>query len=306
MENFNAIPIFIAVVENGSFSAAAAKLALSKSAVSKRITQLENQLATRLLHRSTRALSLTQAGERYYEHALNALQAARKASDSVTQLQSEPTGTLRICAPMSFGQLHLATLIPVFLQRFPKLEIDLVLNDPILNLIEHRFDIAIGSGDLPSDGIVVRRLTQAHSVICASPYYLEQHSNILQPKDLHAHNCLYNSASSNAKIWQFKQAGQLQEINIQGNYSVNNSEALARAATQGLGVARLPSFVAAALVAQQKLQIVLANYQMPAKPIYLSYAARQHLPHKVRLFLDFCIEHFASDTDLWRQNPESL
>ncbi|MGB1236712.1 MAG: LysR substrate-binding domain-containing protein [Pseudomonadales bacterium] len=293
MDNFNALAIFVTVVDRGSFSAAASALSLTTSAVSKRITQLEQQLATRLLHRSTRALSLTDAGERYYEHAQQAVQAAARAQDAVSQLQGEPAGKLRICAPMVFGNAQLSTLVSRFLARYPNIEIDLVLHDPILNLIEHRFDLAIGSGDLPGERTVVRQLTQANSVICASPSYVDSHPPIHTPEDLLGHNCLVNSASSNAHDWQFTNSHQHTKIKVRGNYSVNNSQALAQAVCNGLGIARLPSFIAAPLIESGALRILLSAYALPSKPIYLCYAQRKFMPQKVRLFIDFCIEQLS-------------
>lgn len=147
MAGFSAIPMFVAVVENGGFSAAARTLGISKSAISKRINQLEAHLGVRLLHRTTRKLSLTEAGERYFKHAALAVTAASQAEDAVTELQGEPQGRLRISSPMSFGRLHVAPLIPKLLKRYPKLQIDLLMDDRTVDLVAAGFDVAIRSGN---------------------------------------------------------------------------------------------------------------------------------------------------------------
>ncbi len=174
MEAFGAIPVFVAVVENGGFSAAARTLGISKSAVSKRINQLEAHLGVRLLHRTTRKLSLTEAGERYFEHASQALAAAGHAEDAVTELQGEPQGQLRINAPMSFGRLHVAPLIPKFLDRCPKLQIDLVMDDRKVDLVAGGFDVAIRAGNLPASTLIARKLAPVRQVLCASPDYIDR------------------------------------------------------------------------------------------------------------------------------------
>ena len=169
MEEFAAIPVYVAVVEQGGFSAASRTLGVSKSAVSKRINQLEKHLGVLLLHRTTRKLSLTEAGERFYEHAAQALSAASKAEDAVTELQGEPQGKLKISSSMSFGRLHVAPLIPKFMQRYPKLQIDLVMDDRNIDLVAEGIDVAIRSGDMPDSTLIARKLAPLRQVLCASP-----------------------------------------------------------------------------------------------------------------------------------------
>ena len=164
MNAFGAIPVFVAVVENDGFSAASRALGISKSAVSKRINQLENHLGVRLLHRTTRKLSLTEAGERYFEHAAQALTAAGQAEDAVTELQGEPQGKLKISSPMSFGRLHVAPLIPTFMKRYPKIRIDLVMDDRNIDLVAEGFDVAIRSGDMPDSTLIARKLAPLRQV----------------------------------------------------------------------------------------------------------------------------------------------
>jgi DNA-binding transcriptional LysR family regulator len=232
MEGFGAIPVFVAVVEQGGFSPAARALGISKSAVSKRINLLEQNLGVKLLHRTTRKLSLTEAGEHFFEHAAIANNAAKDAQDAVAQLQGEPQGRLRINTPMSFGRLHISPLIPVFLKRYPKITIDMVMDDKVIDIVGGGFDIAIRSGKLPDSNLIARKLAPLKSVLCASPAYLKNHGHPTTLNDLKQHNCLLFSYSQDLKEWRFTQNGISESIEISGNYQVNNSEALRDAMLQ--------------------------------------------------------------------------
>ncbi|WP_445364383.1 LysR family transcriptional regulator [Microbulbifer sp. ANSA003] len=301
METIAAIPIFVTVAETGGFSPAAKLLGISKSAVSKRITQLELQLGVKLLHRTTRKLSLTEAGEHFYEHARIAYKSAKDAQDAVLQLQGEPRGRLRINAPMSFGRLHLAPLIPVFMKRYPEISIDMVLDDKVVDLVGEGFDIAIRGGDLPDTSLIARKLAPLKSVLCASPSYLKEFGEPTELEQLSAHNCLVFTYSRDVKEWGFIKDNHLHTIEVKGNYQVNNSEALREALLQGVGIGRLPTFVAGPDIEAGKLTPLFEEYQMPAKSIYAVFPERQFMPAKVRAFIDFAIEYFGGDTPYWDQ-----
>ncbi|WP_221076745.1 LysR family transcriptional regulator [Agarivorans aestuarii] len=303
MDGFAAIPVFVAVVEHGGFSPAARSLGISKSAVSKRINLLEQQLGVKLLHRTTRKLSLTEAGKHYFEHAAKANNAAKDAQDAVAQLQGEPQGLLRINTPMSFGRLHIAPLIAKFLQRYPKITIDMVMDDKVVDLVAEGFDVAIRAGNLPDSSLIVRKLAPLKSVLCASPDYLKQHGIPQTIEQLAAHNCLQFSYSRDVKEWTFMRDGQSQSIDVKGNYRVNNSEALREAMLQGLGIGRLPTFVAGPDIVAGRLIKLLDQYQMPNQSIYAVFSERQFLPAKVRAFVDFAIEHLAAEQPYWELKP---
>ncbi|WP_299198592.1 LysR family transcriptional regulator [uncultured Amphritea sp.] len=263
MDTIGAIPVFVAVVQYGGFSPAARFLGISKSAVSKRVSLLEQQLGVKLLHRTTRKLSLTEAGEHYFEHALKANLAVRDAEDAVAQLQGEPQGRLRINSPMSFGRLHMAPMIPEFLKKYPKIRIDLVMDDKRLDLVSGGFDIAIRGGALPDSTLVARRLATLNSVLCASPDYLSSQGYPQQLDDLLQHNCLSFSYSNDVKEWSFSKDNQRHSVVVSGSYQVNNSEALLEAVRQGLGIARLPTFVAGPDIRTGKLVALFPEYKMP-------------------------------------------
>lgn len=307
MESFNAIPIFIAVADTAGFSSAGRELGISKSAVSKRISQLEDQLGARLFHRTTRKLSLTEAGERYYAYAAQANRSAQQAENAVHELQGEPRGVLKIQLPMTLGQMHITPLIPLFLQRYPHLEIDLVMDDRQINLVEQGYDLAVRAGDMPDSTLIARKLAPLRSVVCASPSFLQnveqQLGQVLdQPSLLTKTNCLTYSYSSNADIWQFEHLGHNKtqhKIKVKGNYRVNNSAALKQALIAGMGIGRLPSFIAGDAIQQGELVALFQDYKMPSKNLYAVYPERQYLPAKVRVFLDFLIEKLGQDVPYW-------
>jgi DNA-binding transcriptional LysR family regulator len=299
MEGFGAIPVFVAVVENGGFSPAARALGISKSAVSKRINQLEQHLGVRLLHRTTRKLSLTEAGERYFEHATQALAAAGQAEDAVTELQGEPQGQLRINAPMSFGRLHVAPLIPKLLKRCPKLQIDLVMDDRKVDLVAGGFDVAIRAGNLPDSTLIARKLAPCRHVLCASPDYIDRYDRPGTPAELTGHNCVLYSYSSDADEWTLIGEGELETVAVSGSYKVNNSEALLEALRQGVGIGRLPTFVAGPDLKTGRLVKLFESYRIPDITIYAVFPEREYLPAKVRTFLDFATEYFGGDKPYW-------
>ena len=299
MEGFGAIPVFVAVVENSGFSAAARTLGISKSAVSKRINKLEAQLGVRLLHRTTRKLSLTEAGERYFEHAAQALTAAGQAEDAVTELQGEPQGNLKISSPMSFGRLHVAPLIPKLLQRYPKLQIDLVMDDRKVDLVAGGFDVAIRAGNLPASTLIARKLAPVRQVLCASPDYIDRYDRPGTPAELSGHNCVLYSYSSDAGEWTLIGESGPEPVTVSGSYQVNNSEALLEALREGIGIGRLPTFVAGPDLKTGRLVKLFETYRLPDFTLYAVFPERQYLPAKVRAFLDFAIEYFGGDKPYW-------
>ena len=293
------IPVFVAVVENGGFSAAARTLGISKSAVSKRINQLEAHLGVRLLHRTTRKLSLTEAGERYFEHAAQALTAAGQAEDAVTELQGEPQGNLKISSPMSFGRLHVAPLIPKLLQRHPKLQIDLVMDDRKVDLVAGGFDVGIRAGNLPASTLIARKLAPLRQVLCASPDYIDHYGRPGTPAELTSHNCVLYSYSSDANEWTLFGESGPENVTVSGSYHVNNSEALLEALREGVGIGRLPTFVAGPDLKTGRLVQLFESYRIPEFTIYAVFPERQYLPAKVRAFLDFTIEYFGGNHPYW-------
>ncbi|NUW70034.1 LysR family transcriptional regulator [Vibrio coralliilyticus] len=303
MQTYSSIPVFVAVVESGSFSTAAEKLHITKSAVSKRINQLEDELGIRLLNRTTRKLSLTEAGQRYYDYVAQSLSLAQQGIDAVTELQGKPTGKLKITAPMSFGVLHVAPLVAEFLALYPDLEIDLQLEDQMVDLVQDGFDLGIRIGHLPLSNLVAKRLANCRSMLCASQSYLDEHGEPEKPSDLSLHNCLRYAYFRGGSEWTFESPTGPVSVVPKGKLVVNNSEAIRRALLEGLGIGQLPTFIVAKDIAAGKLKPIMTAYTLPSHSVYAVFPERKHLPLKVRVFVDFIAEKFGSDVPYWDLTP---
>ncbi|PWF62585.1 LysR family transcriptional regulator [Shewanella sp. BC20] len=290
MDHFSALPIFVTVVECGSFSAAGQKLGLSKSAISKRITQLEQHLGIQLLQRTTRSLSLTDAGARYFEYIRPAVQLTQEGLDAISELQQTPKGNLRISVPMVFGRLYIAPLIAEFLKRYPDIQLQMQMDDKTTDLIAGGFDLAIRIGELPDSSLIARKIAPCLSVICASPAYLAQHGLPIVPNELTQHNCLFYSYFQDGVEWSFHSPDGMQRIQPKGNYQVNNSDAIHLACLDGLGIANLPRFIVESDLQAGRLQTILADFPLPEHGIYAVYPQRKYLPTKVTVLIEFLME----------------
>lgn len=288
--------MFVKVVETGSFSAAAQRLALSRSVVSKYVTRLENRLGARLLNRTTRHLSLTEVGRVLYDRSLQGLSEIAEAEAEVLHLQGAPRGTLRINTPMSFGVLHIAPVLPDFLAVYPDLSVDMNLNDQKMDLIEEGFDLAIRISELPDSSLVARRLGPCRHVVCATPEYFKRNGKPRTPEDLRKHNIITYRYQDSANEWRFlSPEGKYISVPVSGSIQMNNSLALRESLLQGSGITLTPTFVVGADIRAGKLQSILNNYRTLESSIYVIYPQRRYLSPKVRVFVDFMIERM-SDT----------
>jgi DNA-binding transcriptional LysR family regulator len=294
-----AIPVFVKVSETGGFAAAARQLGLTKSAVSKRISTLEAHLGAQLFHRSTRSISLTEAGEIYLAHAVQALGSAREAEDAVAALQDRPVGQLRICAPVTFGLLHVAPLVTEFLQTHPGITLDLAMDDRVVDLVDAGYDMAIRAGAMPDSALIARRLTTIKSVIVASPKYVTDYGAPMYPEDLIDHNCLHYTYSRDPLEWAFAGPEGETKIKTKGTLGINNSEALCRVLIDGLGVGRLPTFVASSHIRAGRLIRVIPQHILPEQALYAVFPERRHIPAKVRAFTDFLVHRIGGDIAYW-------
>ena len=293
MENLADIAVFVRVVERGSFTLAADDLGVSRAVVSKYLSRLESRLGARLLHRTTRRLSLTEAGAALFEASRGALERIDEAQEAVAQLQSAPRGRLRVSAPMSFGILHLGPAIADFSRKHPEISLDLRLDDRFVNLVEEGFDVAIRIGQLRDSSLVARKLAHTRSIACASPDYLAQQGEPETPEDLAAHDCLVYSYLSTANVWRFTGPdGREIPVAVSGAYRVNNGIVLAEAAVAGRGILMAPTFYTAHYVRAGKLKPILTRYGLPELGIHAVYAQRAHVPPKVRAFVDFFARRF--------------
>jgi len=283
---------FVRVADSRSFSEAARRLRLSKSVVSRQVSALETQLGARLFHRTTRSLSLTEVGQAYYERCSRILAEIEEANLSVSSLQTEPRGKLRINAPMSFGILHLAPLLPSFLARYPQIDIDMAMNDRFVSLIDEGFDVAVRIGKLEDSSLIARHLAPARRVVCASPAYLAAHGAPQTPADLADHCCLTYSNRTTPDEWSFQTVeGQRWPVEVHGRLRVNNGDALRDAALGGVGLVTLPSFLVGRDLQAGTLVAVLGEYLPQDLAIHAVYPHNRHLSPKVRAFVDFLVEH---------------
>ena len=295
MDLFQSMRVFVKVAELGSLSAAARALDLSNPSVTRHVAELEAHLNARLFNRSTRRLSLTETGAAFLERCrrlLNDLDEATLAAGSGTL---EPSGTLRINAPLSFSVNHLGKALPQYAQRYPKVNLDVTLSDRVVDLVEEGYDLAIRISRSPDSTLVARRIAPARLLICAAPSYLERHGMPRVPQDLERHICLGYSYLPSRNEWHFSRNGHVESVRIKGPLQANNGDLLREAALAGLGIVREPSFNIGDDVRAGRLVRLLPDYQTNDLAICAVYPSRQHLSAKVRTFVDFLVERFGDD-----------
>ena len=298
MDSLTDVAVFVRVVERGSFTLAAEDLNLSRAVVSKYLTRLEERLGARLLHRTTRRLSLTEAGAALFEASRGALERIEEAEAAVAQFQAEPRGRLRVSAPMSFGILHLGPALADFARAYPKVTLDVKLDDRYVNLVEEGIDVAVRIGSLTDSTLVARKLAITNAVVCASPEYLARHGEPESPEDLATHNCLIYSYLSSANLWRFAASGGREiPVAVNGSLRINNGIVLTEAAVAGHGILLTPSFYVAPLLRSGRLKRILAGYKLKELGIYAVYPQRGHVPPKVRAFVDYFAQRFGRKPD---------
>jgi DNA-binding transcriptional LysR family regulator len=301
LEDAPALILFARVVQLRSFSAAARDARLGRSAVSKRIAQLEERLGARLLQRSTRSLSLTDEGMRVYGHCVAMLEAAGAARSALEGRQAAPRGTLRVNAPVTFAQMQLTPAVAAFLQAHPGIEVELTLDDHLVDVVDGGFDLAIRITRLKESSLHARRLARDRLVVCASPGYLARRGVPRAPAELIHHNCLHYANVPVEGEWRFRGPGGPDSIPVHGTLTTNDGAALRSAALAGLGLVVLPSFMVAREVRQGRLVLVLEGARRAEIGIYAVFAHRAQMPARTRLFLDFLVRRFAKLR--WDEDP---
>lgn len=286
--------VFVRVAERGSFSAAGRDLRVTQSTVSKAITALERAVGARLVNRSTRRVSLTESGSRYYERCRQILADLDEADAAVSESGITVTGALKIAAPVPFGLMFVAPRVARFQARHPSLDIDLDLNDQPLNLVEQNVDVAIRLGHLTSPGLVARKLGESPFVVVASPLYLSLRGTPRTPKDLTRHNCLAYTLQAGSTVWAFKGKETTDSVTVAGNYRSNNLLAVKDAAIAGIGIAQLPLWMVDAEIKAGSLRLVLENFRLPAFGIHAVFPSARQIPAKVKMFVDFIQDELSS------------
>lgn len=293
MDRFEQLQTFVRVVDSGSLSAAAERLGVAKSAVSRRLTELEARLGVQLLNRTTRRINLTDSGRQYYQRCLRILADLEDSEQQISSVHTELRGTIRIAAPLSFGILHLSPVLNDFLKDHAELNLDLDLDDRLVNLMDEGVDLAIRIGRLDDSSLVARRLAPARLVLCASPDYLASHGEPSHPGELARHQGLSYSNISENQQWHFNQPdGAPFSVQVPHRMRANNGDVLLQAAIDGLGVLATTSFIAYQAIRQGLLKPILRDYQLDAVGVYAIYPAQRHLPRRVRVLIDYLVSRF--------------
>jgi len=292
MNTINQLNLFVKVVEYGSFSAAARQFDITPSAGSRQISQLEDELCTRLFHRTTRQQSLTEAGKIYYEYAIRIKEEHDAAQLAVQQLSNSPKGLLRITAEKDFAETFIQPLLPDFFKRYPEIQLHLVMEANLVDLVAIGVDLAIRIGHLEDSSLVARKLMSTPSLVCASPAYLNQHSQPQTPQELSQHNCLSFRTNQSQLVWQFEQAGQLIDVPVSGNFRANSLAMLRDAALNDLGIIFVPQWFVQDELDQGLLRNI--DFTTSSTPVYAMFANSRQLAPKVRTFIDFIVEKLPS------------
>jgi DNA-binding transcriptional LysR family regulator len=293
--------LFLRVVERGSLSAAGRELALSPAAVSNHIRALEDWLGVRLLNRTTRQLTLTEAGQRFRERCETILAEVADAEAAAASLQAVPRGVLRVNAPIAFGARHLGPVVAAFLDRYAEMTLDLVLNDRVVDLIEEGFDMAIRIGDLADSELVARRLAPCRYVVCASPRYIKRRGAPKHPAELSDHHCLEYSLRAPSGRWVFTGLdGKDVAVAISGRLRATNGDLLRSAAVQGTGIILTPTFIVGDDLRDGALRELLGEYSVKPAGIFAVYPAGRYPSPKLRSFVDFLADQFGASPS-WDQ-----
>jgi DNA-binding transcriptional LysR family regulator len=291
----NEMAIFERVVERGSFSAAAQDVGLTPSAVSKLMTRLEHRLGVRLINRTTRRLALTAEGEVYIKRAREILGAIEAAEAEIASTRASPRGQLRVQAPPVLAGDHLGPALPDFFARYPRVTLDFLVTNRVVDLVRENVDIALRTGQLEDSGLVARKIVDLTRVICASPKYLARHGRPIQPADLARHACLTLGRSAESATWSFRVDGELVSVDVRGPLSSDSAELLVKLAIEGVGIVRLGEIAVASAIEKGQLELLLLDSHEPDRyPLWAVLPPGRQRALKVKVFLDFLIERLGS------------
>ena len=297
VDHFGAMRAFVRVAETGSFSAVAKEMRVSPSTVARKVSTVEEALGVALLNRSTHNVVLTEAGAIYFERALTLIADLDDTLRVVAELNTQPSGPLKLTAPVAFGRRYLAPLVPLFLARYPKIQLDVRLTDNHNDLVAGGFDLDIHEGENYLDNLIVQRISRNDSVLCAAPAYLERCGRPHHPVDLRGHNCLRYVHPDGPPHWEFVQDDVRQSITPAGNLVSDHSELLLEAARAGLGIAEFEIWLVRDLIARGELEVVLPHYRLHNRltgdAIYMAYLANRRGSIKLRMLREFLAEQLA-------------
>ncbi|WP_150809982.1 LysR substrate-binding domain-containing protein [Pandoraea sputorum] len=293
MDGFSDLRFFATLMKEGSMAAAAQQMGITPPAVSRRLAQLEHRLGVRLLHRTTRRISLTPEGDMYLQDGARILGELEALEHAVTGAQSSPRGLLRLAATLGFGRTHIAPALSAFAREYPEVEVQLHLTDRPVNLVEQGFDAAIRFGDLPDSRLTARQLMPNARVLCASPAYLDASGEPAQPSDLAAHQCIVIRESDETYgTWHFRQADRQETVKVRGMLSTNDGAAATTWALDGHGMLIRSMWDIRPYLASGQLRTVMTDWMLPAADIKLVYPTKSHLSAKTRALADFLVRWF--------------
>jgi LysR family transcriptional regulator, transcriptional activator for dmlA len=286
MLNQEGLPEFVAVVEEGGFTAAANHMHVSTSFVSRQVSRLEERLKVRLLHRTTRSVKLSEMGQVYYERSRAILDQLHALESDMADLQELPKGHVRITAAGLYAEEFVAPAIVKFMLKYPEVSVELDTSMGVVDIVEEGFDVAVRMSALSDSSLIARKIQSRRIPVCGSPGYFEKHSKPSTPDDLRKHNCLIYPGMS----WRFAYPNSISDVKVRGNWTSNNARALATAAAQGLGLARLSDYYFSEYLQKGELEIVLADYEVDDAANWIIYPNRSHLPTRVRYLIDFLLK----------------
>lgn len=287
MNRLDSMSVLVAVVDSGSLSAAARRLDMPLATVSRKVGELESHLKTRLLHRTTRQLSLTEAGTSYVAACRRILEEIGEAERAASGEYAAPKGELVVTAPIVFGRLHVVPVVAEFLAHYPEIDISLVLTDRVVHLMEEQADVAVRIGELPDSTLMATGVGTVRRVVCASPAYLATHGEPLGPRDLAGHECITFEVLESARAWVFGSGKSELSVPVRSRLAVNTAEAAIDAAILGVGLIRVLSYQVAEAIRNKALGVVLDTFESSPLPISLVHKGQAPLPLKLRAFLDF-------------------
>lgn len=292
MDRMTALTVFRTVVEHGSFAAASRHLGLSPAAISKNVSELEAYLSARLINRTTRRMSLTEAGTFYFGHVEQVLNTLKEADESLQAMRHTPSGLLRVSAPVTVTLVGLSAAIPKFLDRYPDVMLDLQLDDHRINLVEEGFDVALrGSDNLEDSGLIARKLMTLEHTLCGSPAYFEKNGCPGRPEDLPRHSHIQFSLSDHATTWTFQKGKRTVKVPVNARYKVSSSLAVRDALRADFGVSLIPIMYVKEDIESGRLCSALDDWTANKTALYAVYPSKEYVVPKVRVFLDFLIEN---------------
>ncbi|MGE3918718.1 MAG: LysR family transcriptional regulator [Hyphomicrobiaceae bacterium] len=286
---------FVRVVEAGSFTSVATEQGTTQPTISRQVAALEEHLGARLLTRTTRALTLTDDGRSFYEHALRALEAVGEAENAVGRRQAMPTGTLRLAVPVVLGRRHIVPRLASFLARYPEVAIDLAMSDGFVDLVEQGIDLAIRVGEITDQSLVARKVGMVRRLTVASPAYQKARGTPRTPGDLIGHDCIVYTRLATGDCWHFESKSGPLAVTVSGRYRVDNSEAVREGVLAGLGIAVIPAFAFSDEVERGAVKVLLKAYEPKLLPLNAVYASRRYVPLRVRAMIDFLTHELEID-----------